>query len=494
MNTKPLLESFFDAREIVQFHLDSYNQFISKKLQRVVDESNLIEPNIDNYVVKMGRISLEKPRTFEADGSKRDITPMEARIRSRSYTAPVFLEMTPVQEGEEIEPVKVYIGELPVMIKSDLCHLHGKTREEIVDAKEDPDDSGGYFIINGNEKVLVMQEELAPNRVMVDRQASGVITAKAISVRQGYRTKIYIEKRKTGTFRISFPLSPKNLSPFVLIRALGIESDQDILNAFKNDKVYVNDILLNLEGIIPQTVDEAIDHIGKWAAPGQPQDYRMQRAQDLIDKYLLPHIGGEKSDRLRKAFFIVRMMEKAVDLDCGKRKEDDKDHYANKRLKMAGELMDDLFRTAFNTFKKDVKFQVERASARSRQLKNIKTLVRPDALTERIRIAMSTGQWTNKRNGVSQILERSNNFATISHLRRVTSPLSKNRPNYEARDLHATYWGRICCVETPEGPNCGLVKSLGLTVEISTEEDSENVEKILMEKNVKFDLRQGEER
>ena len=204
MNTKPLLESFFDAREIVQFHLDSYSQFINTKIQRVVDESNLIEPNIDDYVVKMGRITLEKPRTFEADGSKRDITPMEARIRSRSYTAPVFLEMTPVHGEEKIESIKVYIGELPVMVKSSLCHLYGKTREELIEAKEDPDDPGGYFIINGNEKVLVMQEELAPNRVMVDRQASGVIAAKAISVRQGYRTKIYVEKRKTGTFRISF--------------------------------------------------------------------------------------------------------------------------------------------------------------------------------------------------------------------------------------------------------------------------------------------------
>jgi DNA-directed RNA polymerase subunit B" len=161
------------------------------------------------------------------------------------------------------------------------------------------------------------------------------------------------------------------------------------------------------------------------------------------------------------------MAESCFELALGKRDEDDKDHYANKRLKLAGDLMEDLFRVSFNKLSRDIKYQLERASMRNRDL-NVTTIVRADVLTDRLLHPLATGNWVGGRTGVSQLLDRNDHISTLSHLRRVISPLSRAQPHFEARDLHPTQWGRLCPSETPEGPNCGLVKNFAEMVELST--------------------------
>ena len=160
------------------------------------------------------------------------------------------------------------------------------------------------------------------------------------------------------------------------------------------------------------------------------------------------------------------MAEACFDLALNKRRIDDKDHYSNKRLKLAGDLMEDLFRISLNRLTRDVKYQLERASMRHRELA-IGTVVRADVLTERLIHPLATGNWVGGRTGVSQLMDRVDHMSVISHLRRVISPLSRSQPHFEARDLHPTQWGRICPSETPEGPNCGLVKNFAQLVEIS---------------------------
>ncbi len=185
--------------------------------------------------------------------------------------------------------------------------------------------------------------------------------------------------------------------------------------------------------------------------------------------------------RLAKAHFLGRMAEACFDLVLDRRRIDDKDHYSNKRLKLAGDLMEDLFRISLNRLTRDVKYQLERASMRHRDL-SIGTAVRADVLTERLLHPLATGNWVGGRTGVSQLLDRVDHMAVLSHLRRVISPpLSRSQPHFEARDLHPpTQWGgRICPSETPEGPNCGLVKNFAQMVEISkgvmNEEEVKNI-------------------
>jgi len=141
--------------------------------------------------------------------------------------------------------------------------------------------------------------------------------------------------------------------------------------------------------------------------------------------------------------------------------------------------MEDLFRVSFNRLTRDIKYQLERASMRNRDL-NVATVVRSDVLTERLVHPLATGNWVGGRTGVSQLLDRTDYIASLSHLRRVISPLSRSQPHFEARDLHPTQWGRVCPSETPEGPNCGLVKNFAQLVEISTSAGEDKNFKIML--------------
>jgi DNA-directed RNA polymerase subunit B" len=284
------------------------------------------------------------------------------------------------------------------------------------------------------------------------------------------------------------------------MRGLGLVSDHDIVEAVSTDEEILTFMMQNLEESECDSVESGIMYVGKKLAPNQTRDYQKKRAEFVVDNYLLPHLNylmplslkeedegyrqAVESVRLAKAHFLGRMAESCFDLVLQRRRIDDKDHYANKRLKLAGDLMEDLFRISLNRLTRDIKYQLERASMRHRDL-SISTAVRADVLTERLLHPLATGNWVGGRTGVSQLLDRVDYMSVLSHLRRVISPLSRSQPHFEARDLHPTQWGRICPSETPEGPNCGLVKNFAQMVEISRGVDDENeVKRILYEMGV----------
>ncbi len=493
-NTWPLVESFFEEKGLVRQHLDSYNNFIERGIQQVIDEIGGIDLDIEGVDVKFGQIGIGKPSVEEADGSRPEIFPNEARLRDLSYTAPIYLQMNLVKQGVEEPPTEVYIGEMPVMLKSKKCRLGGMTPEELIAAGEDPLDPGGYFITNGSERVIVTQEDLASNSILVERdERMGTEVAKVFSTKRGFRALVVVERKRDGLLRVSFPAVPGQVPLVVLMRALGLESDREIVEAVSDDPEIVRELFENLqESVEVKTRADALDLIGKRVAIGQTKEYRLQRAQEVLDKYLLPHIGSRPNDRISKAYFIGMMTEQVMELALGRRDVDDKDHYANKRLKLAGDLLENVFRLAFLNLTRDIKYQLERAHARGREL-NVRIAARADVLTERVRHAVATGNWPGGRTGVSQLLDRTNYIATVSHLRRVVSPLSRSQPHFEARDLHPTHWGKICPCETPEGPNCGLVKNLALMAEISTGTGEEKVERLLHKLGVAA-IQKGSER
>ena len=177
------------------------------------------------------------------------------------------------------------------------------------------------------------------------------------------------------------------------------------------------------------------------------------------------------------------MAREVLELNRGQRKPDDKDHYANKRLKLAGNLMEELFRSGLQALLNDMKYQMERSYSKRKE-NRIHHAVRRDVLTNKIMHAMATGNWTGGRAGVSQLLDRTCNMATLSHLRRVISPLTRSQPHFEARDLHPTQFGRLCPNETPEGQNCGLVKNLALMVDVSENLPDAQIREILDELDI----------
>lgn len=480
-----LIESFFKEKGLVRQHLDSFDDFIKNKLQEIVDEQSVIETDI-GFKIKLGKLTIGKPTIHEADGSEKEILPMEARQRNLTYAASMHLQVTPIEDGYEEEPISVYIGKLPIMVRSSYCALSKATKEELIKAGEDPADPGGYFIVNGSERVVVIQEDLAVNRILVDKmEGASPVThvAKVFSATSGFRVPVTIERMKDGGLMVTFPSIPGRISLAILMKALGVSSDKELVDYVSSDPNVQKALIPTLEGGIEiNATEDALDYIGNRVAIGQTKDFRVSRALQILDKYLLPHLGMTEPDRKKKSLFLGQMAEKLIELSIQRRAADDKDHYANKRLKLAGDLLAGLFRVAFKSFCRDMKYQLERAKSRSRRV-SIPTLVRADVITERLRHALATGNWVGGKAGVSQLLDRTNYLSTIGHLRRIISPLSRSQPHFEARDLHSTQWGRLCPSETPEGPNCGLVKNLALMSFISVGMDERPVEELLYELN-----------
>ncbi len=461
-----LLESYFRTNSLVKQQLDSYNRFVEEGMQAVVDRVGTIETNVEGFELKLGKIRVEPPRFYEVKGGYRQITPSEARLRNITYAAPVFLEIVPLFNGIERPTYSdVFIGEIPVMVKSKLCYLSHMTSDELIEAGEDPGDPGGYFIINGSERVLVGIEDLVPNKIMTTEETSGTV-AKVFSTRYGFRARCVVSRNAEGLLKLEFPATPPDLSFIQILRILGLETDQQILDAFSDDRVIQNDVLLNLENEPCKTREDAMQTLSKRISPGQPEEFRLSRLDNLIKTYLLPHLGVDEKDMSKKSYYLVRMAQRAIRVANKKLKPDDKDHYANKRVKLAGNLMDELFRYAFQFLTKDIIYQASRADARGRKLQ-VHTLVRQDTLVDRIRYAMATGNWIAGQTGVSQLLDRTSNLAMMSHTRRVISPLSKKHPHFKARDLHGTHWGKLCPSETPEGPSCSLVKNLATLAQVT---------------------------
>ncbi|MEM3647210.1 MAG: DNA-directed RNA polymerase subunit B, partial [Thermofilum sp.] len=206
----------------------------------------------------------------------------------------------------------------------------------------------------------------------------------------------------------------------------------------------------------------------------------LNKTQNVLDKILLPHVGLDESSRYTKALFLCEMAERVLAMKLGWRPPDDKDHYRNKRIRLAGGLLAELFRTAFRRMVRDFRYQLEKSSLRHRAVHSFSNLITTSLITDSINQAMATGNWGKRLVGVTQLLDRTNYLSILSHLRRIQSPLSRSQSNFDARDLHPTQWGKLDPNETPEGVNCGLVKNMSIGSQISVSADKSSLEKILL--------------
>jgi len=470
---------------VAKQHLTSFDEFLKKGLQEIIDEINHID--IENaeypYKIQLGRIQFKQPRMMELDGSVTHITPAEARMRNVSYIAPLMLEANVIEDGKTLETRFIHIGDIPVMVKSDACILRNFSEQKLIDHAEDPFDPGGYFIINGSERVIVGLEDLSYNKIIVDAEKVGgkkVFKAKVYSSIVGYRAKLELVLKEDGLVVARIPGSPVDIPVVTLMRALGLESDKEIASAVSMVDEIQNELEGSFEKTDVTTSKDSIVYISKRIAPGMLEEFQIKRAETLLDWGLLPHLGKQPENRKEKTQFLGEAVCKLLELKLGWIQPDDKDHYGNKVVKFAGQMLADLFRTAFRNLVRDMKYQLER-SGQKRGINAVSAAIRPGIITDKLNNAIATGNWGRGRVGVTQLLDRTNYLSTISHLRRVQSPLSRTQPNFEARDLHSTHFGRLCPSETPEGSNCGLVKNLALSAIISVSVSSEEVVEKLYE-------------
>ncbi len=477
MEFKPLLESFAKDVGFSRYQLDSFNDFVENRLQRIIDETKQIKPEVPEVgelVIRLGKARVGEPTVKEADGSLRKILPLEARLRDMTYSAPIFVEMTPVINKKEQNMVEVQVGELPIMVMSEVCPLSKMTREEREEAGEDPDDNGGYFIVNGNERVLVLIEELAQNRMILEKKEGAYsFSIRINSERNGFTQRHVIEKKNDGSIVASFA-NVKRLPAFVLLKVLGIETDKEITEALVSglpeelQEAVAAEVYSNLYSVDVASAADAVEYIGRHMKVMQ-KEYVKDRVEQVVNKYFLPHIGQENKNRKEKAQYFAKVLQKLILLSLGKIPPDDLDHYGNKRLRMSGDLLEMLFRSILIGkwgLIARVSYNYQKLAKRGK-LPSIQTVVESNVVSNQLTSAMATGAWVGGRTGISQRLERENIIATVSHLRNIISPLTSTQEHFEARELHPTQFGRLCPAETPEGPTIGLRKALASLAQIT---------------------------
>ncbi len=479
-------ENYIRSIGLARHHIDSFNEFIDKDMQKIVDEVKNIEVTVEDKVVRieLGKVWVGAPRIVEPSGAVRNIYPMEARLRNFTYAAPIYLEVKELKDGRELRH-EVLIGEMPVMVNSRYCALAGLDPVVRVKLGEDPYDPGGYFIINGSERVIVGVEDLAPNRIILEEKKIGPYSfyiARVFSTTVGYRTRVEVRlKGQNNELKVYLPGVGQEVPFVIMLKALGMGSDREIaelVSPFPEIQELLAPSFDAAQNVLSK--DDAVMYIGNRVAYGQSDKVRLSKTQNVLDKILLPHVGLDENSRYAKALFLCEMAERVLAMKLGWRPPDDKDHYRNKRIRLAGGLLAELFRTAFRRMVRDFRYQLEKSSLRHRVVHSFSNLITTSLITDSINQAMATGNWGKRLVGVTQLLDRTNYLSVLSHLRRVQSPLSRSQSNFDARDLHPTQWGKLDPNETPEGVNCGLVKNMSIGAQISVSADKSTVEKILL--------------
>ncbi len=483
---KTLLNAFESEKGIVKYQIDSFNNFIDFGIQKIINEIGVVAfaPEFGDLKLKFGRVRIGNPIAKESDGATRVIYPNEARIRNITYSAPIWLEIIPIINNVQEKVEKVHIGDLPIMVKSKLCSTSKLTREELIEVGEDPDDTGGYFIINGTERVLVLIEEVASNRPIMEKNGDE-ITVRINSERSGFKQRHLIERKPDGEITISFA-NIRRLPIIILLKALGVETDKEICSYVSDDPRILNELYINLYEIEVTNQEEAIELIGRKLKLAE--EYRAERVNQILDRYLLPHLGQEKVNRIEKAKYLAKIIKKIIKLSLGLIPEDDIDHYSNKRLLAAGQLLEQLFRSIllgrWGLIAK-MTYNYQKLIKRGKSF-SIQSIIEANAVTKQILSSLATGNWIGGRTGVSQRLERSCFAKTLSHLRSIVSPLTTTQEHFKAREIHSTEWGRVCPAETPEGSSIGLRQHLALMTEITPGLNPEEEEKVL--KSIKFKI------
>ena len=393
---KTLIQKYFEEQSFVDSDIGSFNNFVDKELLNIIEENREIIPtiiphNIDEFKIRLDKIWVEKPKMTEADGSSRNIYPMEARLRKITYSAPTWITVSAHINGVQRESFDTQIGNLPIMLKSKWCHLYKLNRDELIAKGEDPDEPGGYFIINGTEKVLITIEDLASNKLLVEKDATGPseTVGKLFSEYGSFKIPHTIEKMKDGLFYLTFT-RVKRIPIIVVIKALGLLKDEEITKFISSERQFDEIIINLLEFVSIKNEEEALDFIAKKIGITQSKEIRVERTKEILDKYLLPHLGIKTEDRILKAYNLCKMLKKYILVSNGELNVDDKDHYMNKRLKMSGDLLADLLRLNLKVLIGDLLYNFQRIVKRGK-FPSIKVIIRDKLLTQRIYSSIATG-------------------------------------------------------------------------------------------------------
>ena len=381
------------------------------------------------------------------------------------------------------------------MVRSIQCRLYKATDEQAIDAKECEYDQGGYFIVNGNEKILVGMERMCTNQVYVfpNKHDPDDIYAEISSLEEKAKkapSQFYIHllpssnlgkkslRSNSSYFKKEFPVG-------ILFKALGMCGGikdavfqkrlfADVKGLKRRDLEVVLDSIEE-ESFHIQDQEQAFAYLTKISSTqGSTEDKAETYIHAVLQKEFLPHLGIDEKSYDKKTTFLVYMIQKLLQVHFGVRGFDDHDSEKNKRIDESGILFGNIFKQAWSKLNRELQLIVKKKMEGGANLKDITLtqLVNNLSLTKDLAYVLSTGNWGVTRNskqktGVSQVLNRFNYQASLSHCRRNINPMPKNSVLSKPRQLHNSTWGTTCVAETPEGHSIGLVKNKALSTHIT---------------------------
>ena len=514
-------------QRLVEHQIDTFDDFTNIQIEKTINMFNPVNIRSDNDLdLETGKHKLEvsvvfknfkiyQPQIHENNGAAKLMFPQAARLRSFTYSSSMTVDLHlqySIRNGEGLSNTQihnkiienVHIGKLPIMLRSSICVLSQYKHLNNRQTGECEYDAGGYFIINGSEKTVLCQERAAENRVYcfflpkstkwsIQAEIKSVPDFKSISPKQFC---IMINKKNNGYGFGMFVQLPRLKTPiplFVLFRAMGISTDKEIC------KYIVNNLNVDRSEIVQEFLkasiidsnnhmsqEDCMNHIINlvlYTPIGMDKEKgdmkKREYAEDVLNNDIFPHC----KTKVRKIYFMGYMSSRLIQCHLKWIEPTDRDSYTNKRIDSTGILLNNLFRNYFNKLVKDMQKQIIReinnGSWRSTNNfgeivnpTNIYKIIKPNTIENGIKRALATGdfglkQINNNKVGVAQVLNRLTYISSLSHLRRVNTPIDKSGKLIQPRKLHNSSWGFLCPAETPEGGSVGVVKNMSYLTHVT---------------------------
>ena len=493
---------------LIQHQISSFNFFIEEDIPDIINHYNPFTIRKDNneYQFTFSNPRLSRPFFKNKDGKSSVLFPFEAQERGISYTAPLMVDVhqkivTKDDSGEilnikESNHKNEVIASVPVMIGSKFCSTKNSTLVGNKELNMCKFDNGGYFIINGTEKVVVSQERMCDNKVYIF-PSKNTKHSFACEIRsnthistysQLFSLFFYSNENINGdcVIKFNFPHIEKPQPLFLIFKYFGIESDRDIIRAilgndmedFEEYKEILEPSILEYRDLNLKTQEEIRAYLISKNKTNYDLDILMKRD-------ILPHLTTNKE----KILFIGDMVKSLIDTVLNKRKVSDRDHFKNKRIETPGILLSQVFRSSFEAFLSDLRLNSIKELNKFNDIDLMKIMKKSCNITNTLRYSLATGNWNpraknNKKIGVAQVLSRLTYSSTLSHLRRVNAPIDRVSKILTPRKLHNSQFMYMCAAESPEGATIGLVKNLTIGSFITNEYSPEVIKEYLKDDGI----------
>jgi DNA-directed RNA polymerase II subunit RPB2 len=543
-----IIDTYFKTNNhyITQHHLDSYNYFVTHRIPQIIKsfkgvtvikpdptDPSKIKHRIEVFVGGMNgdKLYFDKPTLIDQETNKqRLLLPNEARLYNCSYTADIYADilikftLNDTQIEEKILH-QVKIGSIPIMLHSKLCALYKQPFHVRREMGECPYDQGGYFIIDGKEKVCVAQERNITNALFVQKSKKDSVYSYEAFIRTTTDESIF---PKTVRFKVHGPVqtnadSMKNLEAaakrtilkensivvsiphididiplFILYRILGVESDYDIITSItngENDPNLVDDIVDFLRPCILDA-NFAYDHE---TAVEYVKHFVDLKTKDslyyILDRDFFPNL--ENASFLKKSRYLSYNISQLLHTCLGVAPETDRDNYMYKRIGISGFLLGDIFKDYYNSFRVtfrnliDKEYQYKKWALQDSLVDKINNSNKNDLFLPSIisdgMLKSLKGSWGLRGvQGIVQDLNRISFIGFLSHLRRVVTPMDSSIKLRRPHQLNTSQYGMVCPSESPDGGSIGLLKNFAILCAISFDVPISSIKQALEPFNIVY--------